>query len=173
MLEAMTAHPPDGLIVQTHSPRVVDATDDLVTLHALTKLRVHISIETDRPGLPGLPAPASPVERRFEAAIALKRAGLRVVITVAPLLPIADPDRFFARIAEAADAVVLDHYLGGDGSPGGQGSRTLRTALPGAMAAVDPTSTSLEYRDRMFEVAQRHLPGRVGVGCDGFAGRYV
>jgi len=171
VLAAMLDRPPDGLIVQTHSPGVLDAKDALVTLAGLCDLRVHVSIETDRDRLPGLPPPASPVGRRFEAAAALKAAGLRVVVTVAPLLPIADPEAFFARAAESADAVVLDHYVGGDGSPGGSGSRTLRTALPAAMAAVDPGSIGLDYRDRMAEVARRHLPGRVGLGPDGFAGR--
>ena len=94
-----------------------------------------------------------------------------MVVTVAPLLPIADPDAFFARIAVAADAVVLDHYIGGDGSP--DGSRTRRTPLPSAMAAVDPASIGLAYRDRMAAVASRHLPGRVGLGRDGFAARWV
>jgi DNA repair photolyase len=169
VLSAMLDRPPDGLIVQTHSPRVVDALGLLVPLSARCPVRVHVSIETDRDRLPGLPPPASPVERRFEAARAVRAAGLRVVITVSPLLPIADPDRFFARVADSADAVVLDHFIGGDGSP--NGSRTLRTPLPAAMAAVEPGSVSLDYRDRMADVARRHLPGRVGLGRDGFAGR--
>ena len=60
-----------------------------------------------------------------------------------------------------ADAVVLDHFIGGDGSP--TGTRTAQDAVPGAMAAIDPESVTLAYRDRMAEIAQRHLPGRVGL----------
>jgi hypothetical protein len=86
-------------------------------------------------------------------------------------LPIADPERFFGRIATIADAVVLDHYIGGDGSSGG--ARTLRTALPAAIAAVDPAALTLEYRDRMGSIAEKHLPGRVGYCRDGFAGRWT
>jgi hypothetical protein len=41
------------------------------------------------------------------------------------------------------------------------------------MAAVDVTSTALEYRDRMAAVAREVMPGRVGVGVDGFAGRFL
>lgn len=171
VLAAMCDRPPDGLIVQTHSPLVVEALDVLEPLSRRCRLRVHVSIETDRERLPGLPPPASPVARRFDAARALRDAGLRVVVTVAPLLPIADPTRFFARVADCADAVVLDHYIGGDGSA--NGARTLRTPLPRAMAAVDPDSVALAYRDRMIEVAERFLPGRVGVGADGFAGRML
>jgi hypothetical protein len=169
----MRDRPPDGLIVQTHSPRVVDAVDVLAALTSLCDLRVHVSIETDRDRLPGLPPPASPVARRFEAARVLRAAGLRVVITVSPLLPIADPERFFAEVAASADAVVLDHFLGGDGSPNASGARTLRTGLPAAMAAVDPESVTIDYRDRMVAVARRFLPGRVGVGSDGFGGRFL
>jgi hypothetical protein len=67
--------------------------------------------------------------------------------------------------------VVLDHFIGGDGSP--DGGRTLRTLLPAAMQRLDPDSTQLAYRDRMADIARRHLPGRVGVNVDGFAGRYL
>jgi hypothetical protein len=86
-------------------------------------------------------------------------------------LPIENPERFFARIAEVVDAVVVDHFIQGDGSA--DGARTLRTALPQAMWQVDPESVDLGYRDRMAAIAARHLPGRVGINIDGFAGRYV
>lgn len=170
ILDSMLEQPPDILIVQTHSPLVVRALEPLNQLAQICDLRVHISIETDLDRLPGLPPPASPIDRRFEAARTLRESGLRVVATVSPLLPIADPERFFERIAGVADAVVLDHFIGGDGSIGG--SRTRRTALPAAMAAVDPESVKLSYRDRMGSIAERYLPGRVGYHIDGFAGHW-
>jgi DNA repair photolyase len=169
VLEAMVRHPPDTLILQTHSHRVTAYADQYRELARRCDLRVHISIESDRDRLPGLPPPSSTVEARLDAAAALRAHGVRVVVTCAPLFPIADPRAFFAREGACADAVVLDHFIGGDGSP--TGSRTLRTALPEAMAAVDVTSTTLEYRDRMADVAREVMPGRVGVGVDGFAGR--
>ena len=170
VLEAMCERPPDALIIQTHTDRVTRYLDLYRPLAAATRLRFHISIEGDRDRLPSLPPPASSVARRFEAAAALRGAGLRVVITVSPLLPIAEPRRFFERVAEVADAVVVDHYIGGDGSPAG--SRTLATPLPQAMACVDATSVGLDYRDRMVAVAEEVMPGRVGVSVDGFAGRF-
>jgi DNA repair photolyase len=171
LLEAMLREPPDRLILQTHTHRVTDYLELHRELAARCELRVHISIETDRERLPGLPPHASPVARRFEAAALLKAAGIRTVITVSPLLPIADPEAFFARAARSADAVVIDHFIEGDGTPDGR--RTLATPLPRAMAALDPGSVRLDYRDAMVEVARRHLPGRVGVNIDGFAGRYL
>ena len=170
LLKAMTEEPPDLLIVQTHSHQVTRYQDRLRELQRRCRLRVHLSIETDRERLPGLPPHASPIEQRFQAAADLKASGIETVITVAPLLPVADPDGFFSRIAASADAVVIDHYIGGDGSA--NGSRTERTSLPAAMAAVAPESVGLAYRDRMVRVAERHLPGRVGINIAGFAARY-
>lgn len=171
VLAAMLEHPPDAVIVQTHTDAVVAALPALRALSGVCSLRVHISIESDRDSLPGLPPPASSVARRLAAARTLRKAGLRTVITVAPLLPIAAPREFFAAIANAADAVVIDHYIEGDGSP--NGARTERTRLPAAMEATLPGSTSLAYRERMVDAAAAIMPGRVGIGREGFAGRYA
>jgi DNA repair photolyase len=170
VLEAMVSWPPDLVILQTHTHRVTEYLDLYPVLAAKTDLRFHVSIESDRDRLPGLPPPASSGEARFAAASALRAAGLRVIVTVAPLLPIAEPRRFFERIAAVADAVVIDHFIEGDGSPAG--ARTRATRLPLAMAEVDPSSVGLEYRERMVALAREVMPGRVGVNVDGFAGRY-
>jgi len=170
VLAAMVELPPDELIVQTHSHRVTDYLELYPALAARTALRFHLSIEGDLDRLPGLPPPASTVERRLAAAAELRAADLRVVITCAPLHPLRQPEVFFRRIAAVADAVVLDHFIGGDGSR--DGSRTAHTQLPAAMRLVVSESTQLEYRQAMARVAERHLPGRVGLGQAGFAGRF-
>lgn len=170
LLEAMQTHPPDELILQTHSHRIVDELDRIRTLTKHCRVRAHVSIESDRERLPGLPPPASSVARRLAACAVLKAAGITTVVTVAPLLPIAAPEGFFATIAEVADAVVIDHFIGGDGTA--NGSRTRRTLLPQAMAAVDPHSVHEHYRDEMASIARRFLPNHVGTGRDGFAGRW-
>ena len=171
VLEAMRRRPPDELVLQTHSHRVVDYLDVIRPLGRVCDVRVHVSIETDRERLPALPPHASSVENRLEACADLKCSGVRTVVTVSPLLPIEDADRFFGRIADCADAVVIDHFVQGDGSA--DGSRTLRTPLPEAMRRIAPQSLTLEYRERMAAIARRYLPGRVGVNIDGFAGRYT
>jgi hypothetical protein len=171
VLEAMRDEPPDELVLQTHSDRVVSALDVCAELARRCLLRVHVSIESDRDRLPGLPPPAASIEARLAAAARLRAAGLTVVVTVSPLHPIAEPERFFARIAAVADAVVIDHFIEGDGST--DGGRTRRTPLPAAMAAVDPTSIGLAYRDRMVACARAVMPGRVGVSASGFAGVFA
>jgi DNA repair photolyase len=171
VLEAMLEAPPDALVVQTHGDGVLRERERLVALAQRCALRVHVSVESDRDGLPGLPPPACSVARRLAAARALREAGLRTVITVSPLLPIGAPHAFFSRVGECADAVVIDHFVEGDGSP--EGARTLRTRLPSAMERVDRGSTRLAYRDEMVALARSLLPGRVGVSRDGFAGRML
>lgn len=170
VLAAMLEQPPDALVVQTHSAAVTRQIGPLAALARRCELRVHLSIETDRERLPGLPPPASPVAARLAAAAACRAAGLFVVVTVSPLLPIEHPRRFFDRLAQVADAVVLDHFVGGDGTPDGR--RTAATPLPAAMEALEPGSSDLAYRDRMLAIARQIVP-RVGVGRDGFAGRWL
>jgi len=147
VLEAMLDEPPDELVVQTHTHRVADELTLLVELGSRCDLRIHVSIETDRERLPGLPRHGSSVERRFEAARSLREAGVSTVITVAPLLPIEAPNDFFARCAESADAVVLDHFIGGDGTADGR--RTRATALPAAIAASSVTRA--QRPDRLID----------------------
>jgi DNA repair photolyase len=171
LLEAMLDHPPDALILQSHSHHVADYIDLYPQLAGKTDLRFHISIESDRDDLPGLPRSASPVANRMAAARTLKAAGLRVVVTIAPLLPIDRPHEFFAALLEVADAVVIDHFIQGDGSS--DGARTCRTGLPAAMAAINPASIGLDYRDRIVQIAKDYFPGAVGINIDGFAGRFI
>lgn len=171
LLEAMLDEPPEVLIVQTHTAAVAEALDLLSALSQRCRLRVHLSIESDLDRLPGLPPAASPVRARMEAAGRMKQAGIRTVITVAPLLPIEDPRAFFSALSEVSDAVVLDHFVDGDGSKAGQ--RTLKTALPEAMERRLVGSSRRCYLDEILEVACRCYGGEIGVGRDGFAGRYL
>jgi DNA repair photolyase len=171
VLEEMRTRPPDELILQTHSHRVTRYLPLYLELSKRCRLRVHLSIEGDRDRIPGLPPPASSVSNRLEAARRLKEVGLRVVVTVSPLLPIAEPAAFFRTVAARADAVVIDHFIEGDGSK--LGERTLKTPLPAAMERLASGTTRLDYRDEIVEVARAIMPGRVGVGVDGFAGRFL
>jgi DNA repair photolyase len=171
VLEAMVEQPPDLLIIQSHSHHVADYLDLYPQLAGVCDLRFHVSIESDQDRLGDLPPSASPVEKRIAAAGKLRKAGLRTVVTLSPLLPINDPPGFFRRLGDVADAVVVDHFIQGDGSA--LGSRTRRTPLPQAMAVLLPRSVTLEYRDEIVAVAREFFPGEVGVSLDGFAGRML
>ena len=172
LLGAMLEEPPDLLILQTHSHRVGECLDLCRELTRRCRLRVHLSIG-DRHR--AVPRPAAPRQLRGAALPGGSRAARRRHRDRGNRGTAAadakTPERFFGRVAECAAAVVIDHFIGGDGTA--DGGRTRRTSLPRAMAAVDPGSIGLAYRDRMVRVAQRHLPGRVGINIDGFAGRYL
>ena len=171
ILEAMCELPTDLLIVQTRSLLAARDLDLFVRLKEICELRVQVTIESDRESIDGLPKAASSVEGRFELVQDLKSAGVKVMVTVSPLLPIKEPVAFFKRIAEVADGVIIDHYIDGDGSKNGQ--RTKGTKLPEVLQKIDKRSTSLDYREEMVELAQTIMPGRVGVSIEGFAGERI
>jgi DNA repair photolyase len=169
LLEAMRTHPPDELILQTHAPAMLDDLSLVAELSRQCRLRVHVSIEGDVERLPGLPPPPATIKNRIELLRQLSSAGIFAVACLSPLYPMEHPDAFFENLAEAgADAVVIDHFIEGDGTP--EGSRTWKTDLPRTMEAIDPESTRLEYRDRIAVIAQNYLP--VGISAAGFAGHY-
>lgn len=171
VLRAMGEDPPDELVVQTHSCDVERVLPELLHLRSICDLRVHLSIETDRERLPGLPPPMYSIRARLDTAQRLREAGLNTVATLSPLYPIQDPQAFFARLSQCVQAVVIDHFVGGDGSHGG--ARTRRTPVPDVMEALHPGSSELSYRDQVVTLARRHFQGRVGVSIDGFASRYL
>lgn len=169
LLEAMCINPPDELILQTHATALLDDLDLIAALSQQCQLRVHVSIEGDVERLPGLPPPPASVAGRIELFRELNSAGVFAVACLSPLYPMEHPDTFFKQLAMAgADAAVIDHFIEGDGTP--EGSRTWKTDLPHAMAAVDSESTGLEYRDRIAAIARNYLP--VGISAAGFAGHY-
>jgi DNA repair photolyase len=169
LLETMRTHPPDELILQTHATAMHDDLDLVAALSQQCRLRVHVSIEGDTERLPGLPPPPATIKDRIELLRQLSTAGVFAVACLSPLYPMEHPDAFFEQLAEAgADAVVIDHFIEGDGTA--EGSRTWKTDLPRSMAAVDTASISLEYRDRIAAIARDYLP--VGISASGFAGHY-
>ena len=169
LLEAMRIHPPDELILQTHAPAMQEDLSLVAALSRQCRLRVHVSIEGDIERLPGLPPPPATVQKRIELLRQLSEAGIFAVACLSPLYPMQQPAAFFEQLAgTGASAVVIDHFIGGDGTA--EGSRTWKTDLPRSMAAVDAASTCLEYRDRIAAIARNYLP--VGLSTAGFAGHY-
>ena len=169
VLQAMTISPPDTLILQTHSASILDDQETLLKLAQLCSLRIHLSIEGDRNRLPGLPPPPCSIEKRISALQQLSARGLKTVACLSPLYPLENPHRFFDRLKNAgASAVIIDHFIEGDGTV--DGSRTFKTRLPSAMRQVRKDSIHLSYRNQIISIARHYLP--VGVSAQGFAGNY-
>ena len=133
LLEVMLDRPPDRLVVQSHTPLVRNDLDVLRALADRCVVQVNVTVETDRAEIPGLPRHAYPPALRIDALAAVRAGGVRAVGVVSPLLPLADPRGFAHALEAACDAVILDHYLIGDGSK--NGLRTQRTGFPAVLAA--------------------------------------
>ena len=169
LLEAMRTCPPDALILQTHTTAILDDLHLIAELSKHCRLRVHVSIEGDIERLPGMPPPPATVAGRIELLRQLSVAGIFTVACLSPLYPLEHPEIFFQQLAEAGtDAVVIDHFIEGDGTP--EGTRTWKTHLPDAMQTVDSASTRLDYREQIAAIARNYLP--VGISSSGFAGKY-
>jgi len=170
VLHSMLEEAPDVLILQTHSSMIMEDLELIVALSKQCALRVHLTIEGDKDSLPGLPPPPCSVEKRISIAKELASTGVTVVICMSPLYPLLDPSYFFSRLVESGvSAVVIDHFIKGDGTQ--NGSRTRRTKLPIAIAAFDKHAEKLSYREKIANIAARYLP--VGVSSSGFAGHYA
>ncbi len=169
LLKAMQGDPPDQLILQTHATFILDDIERIQSLSGICDLRVHISIEGDRDRLPGLPPPPCSLEDRMEVLKKFADRGIQTVACLSPLYPMKAPDAFFSRLSKIGiSAVVIDHFIQGDGTP--DGSRTLKTKLPQAMSEIAPESVDLSYRDAVARIAGKYLP--VGISASGFAGHY-
>jgi DNA repair photolyase len=169
VLDAMLEETPDVLILQTHSSGITEDIDRIISLSQRCDLRVHLSIEGDQDSLPGLPPSPCSVDERIRRVREFASQGIKTVVCMSPLYPLTNPDIFFKRIAESgASAVVIDHFIEGDGTQ--DGSRTRRTRLPQAIARVDKQAVELPYREKVAEIAKNYLP--VGISSSGFAGVY-
>jgi DNA repair photolyase len=125
LLQEMVDRPPDVLAIQTRSPLVERDLELILHLSSLCELWLSVTVETDMDPVPGFPPHASRPAKRIEILRKFREAGVKTQAAISPLLPLADPLQFAQRLDEACDRVIVDHFLIGDGSPGGL--RTKRT----------------------------------------------
>lgn len=127
ILEAIRPHQP-RLLIQTRGPLVVRDLDVLKQFHAV---RVNLSIPTDSEEVRLAFEPkAPPLERRWEAAAAIRAAGVPVGICVTPMLPLEDPAAFVARLAAfRPDVLVTQDFHDSGGGFGADTGATARALL--------------------------------------------
>jgi len=138
-LKLFSRRRPRRLLLQTRSPMVERDVDLLIELGEA--VIASITLETDDDEVRRKLTPTSPsVARRLDTAAKLRASGVFVQLAISPMMP--NHARHFAEIAEsAADRVIIDTYIDGDGS-GGRRSRQLR---------IPQLYRSLGYDDRWFE----------------------
>jgi hypothetical protein len=168
LLEEMVDRPPDVLVIQSHHTLIERDIELIADLSTRREVWVSLTVETDMDHVPGLPPHASPPSRRLATLASFRSRGIPTQATISPLLPLADPLMFAHHLDAVCDRVILDHYLIGDGSPGGW--RTRRTGFPERLAAAgfgewNDLAKLDEVRDLLAGVLG---VGRVLVGCEGF-----
>jgi DNA repair photolyase len=126
ILEALVAHQP-RMVIQTRGPMVVRDIDILTQFRCI---RVNVSICTDSDEVWQAFEPKSPpLERRWQALVELRAAGIPVGICVTPMLPVANPKAFAQRLLDfRPDLLVTQefHNAGGKfGADTGDAARQL------------------------------------------------
>ncbi len=102
ILEAVLEHPPAVFVVQTRGPLILRDVSLLLQVSEITKLRISVSITTDREEVRQRYEPhCEPIAQRLEMIRVLRNTGLEVYATLAPLLP-CDPERLATLAIEAS-----------------------------------------------------------------------
>ncbi len=134
LLQEMLKRPPDVLVIQTRNPLVGRDLEIIAQLAERCELWLSMTVETDWERIPGLSNHATPIRKRLATLKAFQARCVATQATVSPMLPMLDPVEFAHALERVCTRVILDHYLLGDGSPGGL--RTKRTLFPSQLEAV-------------------------------------
>ncbi len=125
ILEALCERPPTLIAIQTRATLVLRDIEILKSLAERTRLRISLSVTTDRDDVRRLYEPhCEPVGERVEAISLLRETGIPVHCTLAPILP-CDPVRL-AEIALACTSrgVIADPLHSRSAKPSGATTRS-------------------------------------------------
>jgi DNA repair photolyase len=149
ILEALVPVQP-RLLVQTRGPLVVR---DLDLLRCFHQVRVNISIPTDDEDVRRAFEPkAPPLAARWQAAAAVRAAGVAVGICVTPMLPVVEPGAFIERLlAFRPDVLVVQDF---HDRRGAFGANTAPAARASALARGWTSADYLAIRDAL---ARRYM----------------
>ncbi len=107
ILDALLDRPPRIFVIQTRGPLILRDLTRLQALARRTRLRVSMSITTDREDIRRLYEPlCAPISERLATARSLCEAGIETYATLAPLLP-CNPERLLEMVIEATGRDVI------------------------------------------------------------------
>jgi DNA repair photolyase len=111
ILDALMASPPRVFVVQTRGPLVLRDLGRLLELAGRTKVRVSVSITTNRDEVRRLYEPlCAPIDDRLRVICELREAGIETYATLAPLLP-CDPEELARAAIEASGRDLIGDPL--------------------------------------------------------------
>lgn len=159
LLEALAEQQP-RLVVQTRSPLV---TRDIDVLQRFAHVRVNMTVTTDSDTVRKAFEPTCPSNRARLAAITqVAAAGIETSITMTPLLPVEDADRFARDLLETGVHRFVVQPFHPD-----RGRFVAGTREP-ALALIRELGWTPDRYRATVETLNTHLPGLVE-GRDGFA----
>lgn len=152
ILEVLAPHQP-RILIQTRGPLVVR---DIDILSRFDAVRVNVSIPTDSEAVRQAFEPkAPPLERRWQAAEAIRAAGLPVGICVTPMLPLENAEKFVERLVTfAPDVLVVQEFHdsgGGFGADTGAAARRLLAETAWRVEDYQEVKARLAARREVFE----------------------
>ena len=159
ILEELVQHQP-RLAIQTRSPLVAR---DVELIRDFGTVQVNVTVTTDSETVRRAFEPHCPTNSKRLAAIAsLTRLGIDTGVTLTPLLPVDDAERFAADLAATGvRRFVVQPFHAGKG-------RFVRGTGPAAKQLAKEMKWDSERYQQVVEVLRRALPGLVE-GRDGFA----
>lgn len=164
-LEVIARFPFRRILVQTRSPLIERDRDLLAAMGG--RAIASITLETDDERVRRAFTPTSPsVARRLLTLRRLRAAGIATQMAIAPMLP-NDPKRFAELAADAADRVIVDTLLDGDGA-GGRRSKALGMAELHARHGYPGWFRPGAERDLLAALRRRLGPDRVLFSRSGF-----
>ena len=171
LLNALIARPPAVFVVQTRGPLILRDVDALLALSRRCVVRVSFSLTTDREDVRKLYEPhCATFEERLRVMHTLRKAGLEVRATLAPLLPCNAESMAEAAIASSDGDLIGDPFHVRRAKPRGATTREAAlkiSAIHGFSDWHDPVFQN-EVIERIERVA--HTAGRrFGVGEEGFS----
>lgn len=164
-LAVIARFPIRRILVQTRSPLIERDLDLLAAMRG--RAIASITLETDDERVRRAFTPTSPsVARRLATMRRLRAAGIPTQMAIAPMLP-NDPERFAELAGDAADRVIVDTLLDGDGA-GGRRSQALGMAEMFARLDYAQWFRPGAERDLLAALRRRLGPDRVLFSQPGF-----
>jgi len=111
ILDQLLTMPPKVFVIQTRGPLIVRDLARLVELSRRTRLRVSLSITTNREAVRKLYEPhCATIDCRLKAIRELRAAGITTFATLAPILP-CDPEELAGIALETTDQDIIGDAL--------------------------------------------------------------
>jgi DNA repair photolyase len=148
------------LVIQT---RAVMVERDIDLLQQFEKIQVNMTVTTDSEEVRKVFEPYCPSNKvRLKAIQKVHQAGVQSCITLTPLLPVKDAERFAANLkATGIENFIIQPFHSTKG-------RFVAGTRKEAMEIIQKYQWNDEAYQKVFKVIQSHIPN-IGVGKEGFA----